>query len=368
MRRHFGVRSRRGQRLIIAACISGLLPLACSHKDEPGTEAAGPVSVTTAVARIDTLTDRVTGSGTVVPALAADLLIYAPESGDIAELPKNEGDTVAAGDLLVRFEIASITEGISKSELAEGQAKVRLDAAKAELAKVTGLSDRGYVPRNALDAAKTEVADAQSALNRATGDVTMAKSRLALTVVHAKFAGVVSKSWHQVGDSVIGSESDPVLRIVDPTRLQVLVPVPIVDAVRVSPGLAATIAAPGAPGEPGTVAMRSTIADPTTRTADLRLSFAGPTTLALGDTVDVDVVIDQHPDLLIVPRAAILHDEETSFVYVAGDDNIAHRKAVQVGMSTKTQVQILSGIAAGDRVITSGLDQIGDGTAILIER
>lgn len=359
--------SRTSRLLALAAGLT-LLPAACSRSNEPKAESTEPLSVTTVVARIDTITDRVTGSGTVVPALAADWTIYAPASAEIAELPKKEGDVVAAGDLLVRFDVATITQELSSSELAVAQAGTRLDAANAELAKVTGLSDRGYVARNVVDAAKTEVTAAQSALNRATGDVAAAKSHIEATSVRAKFGGVVSKVWHKEGDAVIAAESDPVIRIVDPGRVQVVAPLAMVDLVRISPGMPATIVPPGAPGEPGTVVMRSTTADPTTRTADLRLTFAGPTALALGAQVDIEVVIDRHPDVLVLPRAAIQHEDDTSFVYVAGADNLAHRRPVQLGYGTKIQVQILSGIAAGDRVITSAFDQIGEGTAILIAR
>lgn len=358
----------RGHRLVTAACLSALLPVACSHSAEPETQTAGPVSVATVVARVDTLTDRVTGSGTVVPSLAADWTIYAPGSAEVAELPKKEGDAVAVGDLLVRFDVAAIAQEVSNSELAESQARSRVEAAKTEFVKVTKLSDGGYVARNVLDAAKTELAAAQAALNLATGEVALAQSHEAETSIHAKFAGVVNKVWHAKGDAVIAAETDPVIRVVDPARLQVVAPLPMVDLVRISPGMPASIVPPGGPGEPGTVAMRSTVADPTTRTAELRLSFTGPTTLALGAPVDVDIVIATHPDLLIVPRAAIQHDDDTSFVYVAGADNVAHRKAVQIGIGTRTQVQILSGITAGEKVITSGFDQIADGTPILAER
>jgi membrane fusion protein (multidrug efflux system) len=100
----------------------------------------------------------------------------------------------------------------------------------------------------------------------------------------------------------------------------------------------------------------------------VRFSFAGPTKLKRDDVVDVDVTLDERPDVLIVPRNAIQRDDDVTYVMVAGADNVAHRRVVQVGFSTRTESQILSGVAAGDRVITSGLDQISDGSAVLVEK
>jgi RND family efflux transporter MFP subunit len=354
--------------LILAACFSALLPLACSHKNDAASQSAEPVSVTVTVARIDTLTDRLTASGTVAPAPAADWVIYAPESAQIVELPKKEGDTVVTGDLLVRFDVATVTQDVANGELAVAQATARIDTAKAELAKLSALSDRGLVARNALDAARTELIDAQTALTRATADLAGARSRQAQTEVRARFPGVVTKRWHGEGDVVIAAETDPVLRVIDATRLQVVVPLSMADLTRILPGQAATVAAPGAPGEAATVVVRPTEPDSTGRTAEVRLAFAAPTTLTLDAVVDVAIVIDQHENVLVVPRVAVLRDDEASFVLVAGSDNVAHRKVVQVGFATRDQIEILTGIAAGDRVITSGFDQIGDGSAIVIER
>jgi len=348
--------------------LSLAMPVSCSHGTEPENAGPDPVSVVTAVARVGTLVDRATATGNVVPALAADWTIYAPDTAQIVELPKKEGDAVAAGDLLVRFDIAPITAEVSRSDLALAQAKARLDEAKTELTRISALGDQGLVARTVVDAARGAVLDAQSAVNRATGEVATAKAHLAQTMVQARFAGVVDKVWHVEGEVVAGTDGDPVIRVVDPTRLQVVAPLPMSDLMRISPGMAATITPAGAPDEAGTVVMRSTIADPTTRTADLRINFAGPTTLTMGTPVSVDIVIDTHPDLLIVPRAAIQHDDETSFVYVAGADNLAHRRAVQVGIGTTIQAQILSGLAAGDRVVTSGFDQLSDGMPIVIAR
>lgn len=348
------------------AATFGLLS-SCSRNDEPEAPAgAAAVSVSTSVARMGTMVDRITASGTVVVSRAAELIVYAPESAQIAEIPKQEGDRVDVGDLLVRFDIASVTLAVTTGELAVSQASARVEAAKAELDKIAALSERGMVARVKLDAARADHIDAQATLGRVTGELNAAKAREAQSEIRAKFAGVVARRWHGPGDLVIPADTDPVIRIVDETRLQVLLPISKTDLARLKPGLPVTVAAPGLPGEPATIASMPAVLEPDVRTADVRLSFAGPTALKREAVVDVEIVLEARPGVLIVPRRALQREEDVTYVMVAGDDNLAHRKPVQVGFTTRDEIQIVSGLTAGERVITSGLDQVSDGAAIIV--
>ena len=97
--------------------------------------------------------------------------------------------------------------------------------------------------------------DAQSALTTAQGAFDRANAAVARAKVTASFAGTIVKVMHQEGDLVSPVESDPILRLVDPTRLQVAVRLSIAELQRVSAGQPATVGLPGSPGEPATVAM-----------------------------------------------------------------------------------------------------------------
>jgi len=354
---------------LVAAAWSLTAGTGCSKKDTAETQSVDPVAVTTALARVDTLVDRLNATGTVVVAKSADLTIVAPESATIAEMPKQEGDQVQVGDLLVRFDIDSITQAVDVATLAVTQAGTNVEAAKRELSKLTELDAKGMVPRGQVEAARNALHEAQSGLNRANEELTAAKIRQSTAEVRAKFAGTVTRRWHVEGDAVIPADTDPIIRVVDPTRLQVAVAIAKTDLVRIVPGLPITVAAPGAPPEPVTIALMPTV-NAEAQSAELRLGFAGKTTLTVDSVVDVELIVDQRPDVLIIPRRAIQRDEEASisYVMVAGTDNIAHKKVITVGFGTRDQIQILTGIAAGDRVILSGFDLIADGSAITIER
>src|SRR5882672_2659686 len=113
---------RSGVRLAALGLAVAALSSSCSGCRKTETEmvvAGQSVPVRVNAARLGTITDTLTAAGTVVPAAGAEWVITAPEPGTVAELPKAEGDTVAVGDIVVRFEIASVNQ-----ELASKQAEV----------------------------------------------------------------------------------------------------------------------------------------------------------------------------------------------------------------------------------------------------
>src|SRR5207247_7138019 len=90
--------------------------------------------------------------------------------------------------------------------------------------------------------ADRELAEAQAALNQARAGRTASQTMAAREVVRATFNGIVAKRWHNPGDLVEPSATDPILRIIDPNRLQVAAAVPIADVPRILIGAAAFLA------------------------------------------------------------------------------------------------------------------------------
>jgi RND family efflux transporter MFP subunit len=168
---------------------------------------------------------------------------------------------------------------------------------------------------------------------------------------------------------VDASASDVILRIIDPSRLQVVASVAIADLARVQIGQPVRILVPGE-DEPATgrVLTRPAAVEPGGVAADVRIAFNEPTKLAAGTPVRVEIVTDQHSDALAVPADAVLHEDEDTFVMVAGSDNKAHKHKVTVGLATQKQAEITSGVKAGDAVIIQGQQGLPDGAAIQIAK
>jgi RND family efflux transporter MFP subunit len=188
-------------------------------------------------------------------------------------------------------------------------------------------------------------------------------------IVRATFDGVVARRLHNPGDLVEATVGDPVLRVIDPRRLEVVASVPIADASRVEVGAPARLAS--APGNASTVNLK-VVSGPAaveigTATIPVRLGFVGQADLPAGTPVQVDIDAEQHRNAVLVPAVAIVREGEETAVFVASGGK-AQRRAVQIGIADGTHVEIVSGVKAGEMVIVDGQAGLPDDAAITIDR
>lgn len=339
----------------------------CGRSESTGSVDAERVTVSAEMARMGDLRDVANAAGLVVPSRAGEFTVIAPAQGRVADLPHGVGSEVDIGDVLVRFEIPSLQQELAALELAVIDASSRVDRASAELAKVEPLFERGLVSRNVYDAAKLELSAAQGAHTHARARVDAARAGESQAVVRASFKGIVTEVLRSVGDAVRPAHDEPILRMVDPSRVQVAVELPIVDLARVVPGQTATVQAIGAlEPETAAVASKAEAAAATAPTAEVRLSFTQPTTLALNTPVSVEILLDQRTNVLVVPASAVQRDTLNPFVMVVDDEGVVRRRDVRVGLSTPNTVQIAAGLNAGEHVITSNLLDLNEGMPVVI--
>ncbi|HUR22220.1 MAG TPA: efflux RND transporter periplasmic adaptor subunit [Vicinamibacterales bacterium] len=362
--------SSLARRPVAAALVIAAMGAAGCGKDKPAENAlTGAIAVSAVPARLNGLRRTVTARGTVNPMPDGDLIVHATETSTVAELPVAEGAKVKTGDVLVRFEVPSRVAAIQAAELEGAQAVLRVEAARGRVAQLTGLVEKGLTPRMDLDNAKSELANAESevALHRAT--LASAKNGEERSTIRATFPGVVLKRWHNRGDMVSGTGTDPVIRVIDPTRVQVTVDVPLQDLGQVLPGQPATISPIGAASLPATVARAASAATPDAVTAEVTLVFAqGSSAPAAGTAVVAEILVAEVSQALVVPTGAILRGDGASHVLVAGPDNRVLRRDVRVGLITPDQTQITQGLSVGEFVITSALTELKEGDLVSFSR
>jgi RND family efflux transporter MFP subunit len=120
---------------------------------------------------------------------------------------------------------------------------------------------------------------------------------------------------------------------------------------------------------PGKVTVVSPALDPNSTTVEIWVQAKNPKArLRPGSSVQLSMEAQPVPDALVVPASAILNapDGGTN-VMVAGADGRAHQKAVKTGIKEGNEIQILEGLRAEERVISSGAYGLPDNTKISIE-
>jgi len=358
------------RRPLTAVLVLGLLGAgACGRDAEPEAALTGAIQVSVEPARMNVLRRIVSARGAVTPMPDGDFTVHATETSTVVELPLAEGSPVSVGDIIARFEVPSRVAAIHAAELEIAQILARVEAAKARVTQFTSLVGQGLAPRVELDNARGDQARAEIELSAARQ--TLATERVAeeRATVRARFAGVVANRWHYVGDTVLGTGTDPVIRIINPTRVQITADVLVQDLGQIVNGQSATITPMGEGPMAGTVTRVTTPSSPDAGTAAVALTLApGIPSPPAGTAVLVEILIASVPEALVVPTAAVQRVSGVTFVMVAGTDNRVMRRDVRVGLTTPQLTQILDGLTVGEFIITSALTEINEGDLVSFSR
>jgi len=327
-------------------------------------------------------------SGIVVPAQGGEFLLFAPEPTRLVDVMKAAGDMVKSGDILARFDLASAAQNVSRLSADLAAAEAQLESTRVNRERVRGFVDRGLVARRDLDAAERDFVDAQESVSRARAALAAAQAGAGRAVVRAPFDGIVVSRAHNPGDMVV-STTDPILRIVDPRRLEVIASIPRPDQSRVVTGATARVAAGGTEQVRLTVVGRADLStalpaganatagatansqasaatpDSTTDAVAFRLVFAEPSKLAVDMPVQLDIDAEERSDTVLIPTEAIVRDGKEAAVFVAVEAR-AERRRVKTGIEDAARTEITEGVRAGELVITRGHVGLTDGAVITV--
>jgi RND family efflux transporter MFP subunit len=228
-----------------------------------------------------------------------------------------------------------------------GQAKVRTSQAtldKAEVALTLG----------AIDVREAEVARDRAAL---------AKEK---SLIAAPFPGVVTLCNVRDGERV--RTGDLLYRVEDPTTLVVYGDIPVRQANRVrtgNPVLLGSTATPG--GTKGRVEVVAPTVDEESGTVSVKIRVESAPGFRPGLFVALRIVVETRKDALVVPKRAVLHDEdEGSYLYVIEEDKAA-RVGVETGFERDEMIEITGGIDDGAQVVVEGQDTLSDGASVEIK-
>jgi RND family efflux transporter MFP subunit len=352
---------------LLAAVMTAGLAASCNREAPEEVESDTVVPVMTQPAALGSIRAVIHTTGLVTPAPGAELVVIAPEAGRIAEMPKAEGDRVRRGDVLVRFEIPSAGAEAARQAAEVTRAQANLEAARAAQARARELYDKGIGARREMEDADRAVADADAALSQAQASRAAANTLADRAVVRATFDGIVARRLHNPGDLVEPAAADPVLRVIDPRRLEVTASVPISDVSRVTVGAGARLTGrEEAPEVSMKVTSLPVAVEPGTATVPVRLALPPTVVLPVGSPLRIDIDAEEHANVVLVPVNALVREGEATAVFVADGDK-AERRPVVVGLANEQLAELRSGVKAGEHVIIAGQAGLPDGAAITEE-
>ena len=291
-----------------------------------------------------------------------------------------EGAEVPAGALLYRLERGPFEAAVAQQQGAVAQATASLNNANIQLGRATTLLSTQAGPRSGVDDSREKQAGYAAQLQSAQAQLRIAQINLDYTEIRAPIAGKIGRTAFTVGN-VVTPASGPLTRIVSQDPMYVLFPM----AAKSYFGLLKRFADKGglamvavrlslpdgsADDQVGKIDFIDNTIAATTDTLLVRASIPNPAAkqgfrpLIDGAFVGVTVNADEPRMALTVPRAAVISDQQGSYVYVVGADNKAEQRRVKLGQSTDAYAVVASGLTEGENVVLDGLQRVRPGAPV----
>ena len=400
--------------LILAALL--ILNWSCSKPKEEETEPAVPVQV--AEVKNESIDRIVSASAILYPVDQASVMpkISAP----IKTFHIKRGDHVSAGQLLAVLEnkdllaalgdsrgayqqaesalrtttAATVPEDTNKAQQDTEAAKQGMDAAQKVYESRKQLFDQGALARRLVDEANLayvqaksqyqialkhlqavesvsrveQVKGAEAQVESAKAKYEGAQAQLSYSEIRSPIAGIVADRPLYAGE--MASAGAPLVTIVNISSVIARANIPVGQAASVKVGDAATITQTDAQLQTaGKVTIVSPAVDPNSTTVEVWVEARNSgERLKPGATVRVDIHAERIKDAIVIPAGALLPSAEGGVqVLVVGSDSKVHEKKIEVGVREPDKVQILKGLAVGEKVVTVGGVGLEDGAKVTLK-
>lgn len=338
--------------------------------------------------------------------------VSAPVAGTVQRTPGNVGDKVEAGKTTVamirpaapafldartrREAEAALAAAQAAVRLAEAQAveaQAELDLAGSEQRRVEALARRNVVSERMFEEANAAVRRAEA--RRGIADATLDMRQREMESAQARLIGPETGAGAENGDCcvvvsapvdgdilTIHHESEavvaagtPLVEIGDPAKIEVVAELLSADAVRIAEGADARVESWGGPPlaarvrriEPSGFTKVSTLGIEEQRVRTV-LDLTGPAGerpgLGHGYRVTVAIVVERHDDVLLVPLGALFRQGSNWAVFVAGEDDRASLRRIELGARDARHALVRDGLSEGERVILHPSDRVAEGVGV----
>ena len=401
--------SARLSLVFLLAFVSG-----CSKKESPEQTA---VAVQAATAQVQSITEHIVTDAVLAP--IAEAAISPKITAPVKKFYVQRGAHVKAGELLATLENrdleaavtdnqgsfdaadatyqtsikATVPEDYQKAQLDLAQAKANLDLNQSIFASRKQLFAQGAISGRDLDTSQAALVQAQAAydtakqhldsmqqvsraaalqaakgqLESARGKYQGAETALSYSEVRSPIAGVVTDRPLFAGETA--ASGAPLITVMDTSALLAKIHLSQPQAQLLKIGDPASVAVPGLPDPvSGKITLVSPALDPGSTTVEIWVRLENSKgTLRPGTAVQVSMAGHTAPKAIVVPSESIVvASSGKSTVMVIGSDGVAHQTAVETGIADAGLTQILTGLSAGQKVVTTGAASLDDGTHVKV--
>jgi len=330
--------------LVVAALVFIKIKFLTSDNPQGGMQQQGKAQTTIVnayVVKPQNLDNKIYISGTV---LANEEVVLLPEvPGKIVSINFTEGNKVSKGELLVKINDADLQAQLKKLQLQEKLASDN-EAREKKLLDVNGISQMEY------DGILTQ-------LNTVKADVQFTQAQISKTEIHAPFDGVIGLKYVSEGSYISPTVKIASIQQTDPVKIDFSIPEKYSSLVEKGDSIRFTLQGSEEKFGGKIYAIEPKI-DMNTRTVQLRaISKNKEGKIFPGSFAKIELILKQSPNSILIPTEALIPELKGQKVFLCKNGKAQSQK-VETGIRTDTQIQITSGLQAGDTVLTTGIMQL----------
>jgi len=338
--------------------------------------------VDAAVAGTGSLEQSIRLSGDIVAGRSVRLFAQIPDR--LTHVHVDVGDRVRNGQVLARVRNEAVQAGVAATEASLRAARASLANLRDEYARTQNLHEAGATSNQVLEGVRTQLEAMQAQVEQLEAALTQAQVSSQNTLVTAPFAGVIAERYLEAGD--LAGPGLPVYRLVNMESVRVEAQISQEQLGQIHIGMPARISVSAFPGETftGEIIKIAPVLDPMTRMTKIEVGLDNPgERLKAGMFADLHLITAIVEEATLIPLDALI--EEYRYIapaLVEGEtstereirtspartyqiiDGLARLTDIEVGVSGTDLVQVVSGLAPGDEVVTVGKYQIADSTRV----
>ncbi|MEW5973059.1 MAG: efflux RND transporter periplasmic adaptor subunit [Pseudomonadota bacterium] len=345
------------------ALTSFVLPLAllmggCSSDEKAAapTQVVRDIPASIETARLVEMPILAPAAGSLVPLESVQL--SSRVMGYIRDLKVVEGQAVRQGELLFVIDPVDVQGAVAQAQQGLLQAEAALKDAQADYERFEQLYKDEVVNRQQFEKMKLNYEVAKSRVAQARAGLAQARGQFEYTRVTSPINGVVTAKFANEGD--MAAPGHPVVAVEDSSRLQVQTSVPDAIFRQLKLGDEVQVEVDGQP-QPlkATVARLSPAADPVAHTYPVKLDISAPG-LKSGGFARV-LFRSGSRQALAVPASAVVERAGIRGVFAVDAQGLARFRMVRTGSRVNGMVEIIAGLAAGERLVTEGVERLQNG-------
>lgn len=349
--------------LVVAAVVAFIFLRPTPPVTDPAAE-IGPTEIVRQIRQSETVTiepttlsETVKVTGTLVPSQRSDVASQA--SGRVMAVLVRPGDPVNEGDVLAQIDRATLELQLNQQMATASATRAQLVSSQQQLERTEQLATQGNASPSTLEQARSATAALQAQLDALDTAVQSAELALANATVKAPLTGIVSSRSVEPGQTIQAGTT--LFSVVNLDEMQFDAAASVNSSARVTAGQAALVSVTGLDGQEfaGQVSRVNPVAISGTRTVPIYIDLdnAGGN-LRGGMFATGYITVAQQADAMAIPAAALREDAEGQYVLKLAGDVLVRQPVTIVRDWNRGSMIEVTGLAAGDVVISAPLDEL----------